>query len=250
MTTLSEIISKQVLNIYSGKMEGTIVDAYFDKSFKKIIKLKIFDEDEEEYFLETNKIYTIGKDVCVIKNSVPVLPILNQVALQTNSLVNKQVFSTIGQDLGKIVDVEINNKFEVTSYKTTSTEINPNKILNIAQNIVVNLENKKINLSNFKPKMKYEQNKNIVSILPKIESPQNDFEKPKKEPYKINASPLPPKLSSNVQFLIGRRALKTIYGLNNEIIIKKDSLITTKNLENAKKHSKLAELTLYSQINA
>ena len=114
---------------------------------------------------------------------------------------------------------------------------------------------------------------NIITILPKendnnintIETTPVNIEQPinntqpinnnvqsdlteKKENYKIYNQPTPQKLVGNTNFLIGRKAIKTIYGINNEIIIKKDNIINAKNLESAKKHSKLVELTVFSKI--
>lgn len=246
MLYLSEIISKPILNIYSGKIEGIISDAIMDKTLKKITKFKLFDEDEEEYYLETQKIYSMGKNMCVIKNSEPLNLVLTQSFLENNPI-NKKIYSTTGEEIGRITDVEVNEKFEITLLKTEKLSIKPNNILNISENIIVNLENKKIKLNSLKPKIPQKRPKNIVSILPKIEEiNENTFLK--KEPYKINPNLTPTKVSSNVQFLLGRKVSKTIYGINNEIIIKKDSLINSKNLESAKKHSKLAELTLYSNL--
>ena len=44
MNLLSEIISKPVLNLYSGKIEGTINSVCFDKNYKKIAEELITSE--------------------------------------------------------------------------------------------------------------------------------------------------------------------------------------------------------------
>ena len=74
MNLLSELISKPVLNLYTGKIEGTISSAIFNEQYKKIQSLKMFDEEEEEYCLHTSKIYSIGKNSVVIKNSLIAFP--------------------------------------------------------------------------------------------------------------------------------------------------------------------------------
>ena len=85
-------------------------------------------------------------------------------------------------------------------------------------------------------------------IEEEIKTTKQDKEEEKKEPFKIYNQPTPQRLIGNSNFLIGRKAIKTIYGLNNEIIIRKDNIINAKNLENAKRHSKLVELTVFSKI--
>ena len=69
MITVGEIISKPILNLYTGKIEGTIHNVVFSKDYKKIQQIKIFDTDEEEYLISTSKIYSIGNSSIVIKNN-------------------------------------------------------------------------------------------------------------------------------------------------------------------------------------
>lgn len=261
MNLLSELISKPVLNLYNGKIEGTIKNICFDNAYKKILNLKMFDNDEEEYLIETSKIYCIGENSIVIKNSEALINTINENTSLENNPINLNTYSISGNFVGKLIDIEFNDKFEAITFITdNNSKIKREQILNISQSIIVNDTNKKIAINNFKPKIKLQnkpENKNVVTILPKIVDEQKENELlpqietvPKKEPFKIYNQPTPQKLIGNGNFLIGRKAVKTIYGINNEIIVKKDNIINAKNLENAKKHSKLVELTLFSKIKA
>lgn len=255
MNLLSEIISKPVLNLYSGKIEGTVKNVNFDECYRKIQSLVIFDEEDEEYTLHTNKIYSIGKNSIVIKNNEALVLSINQETLVEKNPINLEVYSTSGNYLGKLIDVELNEKFEVENFITTEQKLTYKQIVNVSQNIIINDSDKQIKLCNLKPKRIKQKNVSAlnVTIMPKISDPveeQTNQVVEDKKAYKINTQPLPQKAVSNTNFLIGRKALKTIYGINNEIIIKKDTLINAKNLENAKKHSKLVELTVYSKIKA
>lgn len=300
MNLLSEIISKPVLNLYSGKIEGTVKDAIFDSAFKKIQYLKIFDDDEEEYLLATNKIYSVGTSSLVIRNSEALF--IETEDDRENNPINFEIFSSAGDNLGVLLDIELENNFEVKNLVTQDGNIPQSSIVNISKIIIVNNTDKKIKCSNFKPKFKkgnvksnnkikimptnpeinneinLEQNllqnsnnqtleqDNIKPLnnLPTIESPNNEefnnaenskkiqdtpqSSQPQKETFKISTAPTPQRVVGNGNFLIGRKVTKTIYGLNNEIIVKKDSIINAKNLEIAKKHSKLVELTVFSKI--
>lgn len=261
MNLLSEIISKPVLNLYNGKIEGTIKNVCFDSSFKKILSLKMFDNDEEEFLIETSKIYNIGQNTIVIKNNEALTNTINEITCMENNPINLHTYTLSGEYLGKLTDIELNDKFETVTFITEEDiKIKKEEIFNVGQNIIVNNTNKKITLSNFKPKVKITQiieEQKSITILPKIEDSiiQEDIlktkqekDEEKKEPFKIYNQPTPQKLIGNSNFLIGRKAVKTIYGINNEVIIKKDNIINTKNLENAKKHSKLVELTVFSKI--
>ena len=272
MNLLSEIISKPVLNLYTGKIEGTIQNANFDKSFKKILTLKMFNEEEEEFLIDSTKIYNIGENSVVIKNNEALSLCLSNINTQENNPVNFNIYTTLGESKGKVKDVELNTKLETQFLITNNDEkFKQEEIFNIGENIIINKNNKKIKLANFRPKNTVTQktNNQIIKILPKepennikvIETtepintqPSNNVyqiaETDKKENYKIYNQPIPQKLVGNSNFLIGRKAIKTIYGINNEIIIKKDNIINAKNLESAKKHSKLVELTVFSKIKA
>lgn len=297
MNLLSEIISKPVLNLYSGKIEGTVKDAIFDSTFKKIQFLKIFDDDEEEYLLSTAKIYSVGSSSLVIRNSEALL--LDTEESKENNPINFEIFSSAGDSLGTLLDIELENNFEVKNLTTQDGSIPQSNIVNISKIIIVNNTDKKIKFSNFKPKFKkgntvstnkvkimptkqednlnkavnLENQSNVIAEpelpnnLPVIETPQSEQENfasqnsnqkqieqnlppQQKETFKISTAPTPQRVVGNGNFLIGRKVVKTIYGLNNEIIIKKDNIINAKNLESAKKHSKLVELTVFSKMKA
>lgn len=266
MNLLSEIISKPVLNLYTGKIEGTIKNVCFEKNYKKIKHLKMFDEEEEEYLIETTKIYDTGNNSIVVKNNEAMFLTISENDCLENNPINLNIYTTTGNYLGKLKDVELNNKFETQNFITENNEkINPSQILIVSQNIIVNTKDKQIKLCNLKPKIKVDKtnNKNIITIMPKQNQELKTIETPTiedvpeenktnetKQNFKIYNQPTPQKLIGNSNFLIGRKALKTIYGVNNEIIVKKDNIINAKNLDIAKKHSKLIELTVFSKIKA
>ena len=131
MNLLSDIISKPVLNLYSGKIEGTISSVIFDETYKKIQTLKIFDQEEEEYCLFTSKIYSIGKNSIVIKNSEALSLCLSESDIKENNPINLEVFSTSGDHLGKLIDIELNEKFEVENFITTTEKLPCKKLINI-----------------------------------------------------------------------------------------------------------------------
>lgn len=310
MNLLSEIISKPVLNLYSGKIEGTVMNALFDSAYKKIQYFKIFDADEEEYLVNTSKIYSIGKNCLVIRNSDALTIENTQNTKAKNNPLGLEIYSANGDKLSVLTDVELKENFEIKNFIASSITLSPENILNIGNIIVVNNENKKINKSYFKPKIKKANpntKTNVIKIMPTASAPVSapleahnnlDYTQPKtidanfteidntptpqiaedvaidttpqnltkqisepldaqkdnsnssKQGFKIHSAPTPQRIVGNGNFLIGRKAVKTIYGLNNEIIIKKDSIINEKNLESAKKHSKLMELTVFSKIKA
>ena len=260
MYKLSDILSKQIVNLYSGKCEGTIKDISFDEKFKQAKWLILFDEESEEFALDINKIYMIGENAITIKNSDGLFLTSTLNKNLKNNPINLPCYTVGGNLLGKLNDIEFNKNFYVSNFYAGETIFPLNKIVNIGNSlIIINNENKKIKLSNFKPKMQTTETEitQIVSIqkkevdsnentIPKIEEIAN-VDTPTKKPFIVNKGINQQKILSNQNFLLGRKATKTIYGINNEIIIKKDNLINSKILEYAKLHNKISELAVFSK---
>lgn len=230
MIKLSDLISKQLLNLYSGKLEGTIKDVNFDKYYKKITSLTIFDNDEEEYTFLANKIYAIN-DYVVIKNNDNLNSTINQIDINSNNPINLKVFSIKGQDLGVLQEIVLNDNLTVKEYISSMTTFLPTQIVNISNSIIVNLTNKKISISSFRPHIKSPTSNHIVKIMTIEKTPQS----------------LPQKFVGNSDFLLGRTTTQDIYSLDNHLLVSKGTIITKHILSTLKSHGKLSETTLYSK---
>ena len=239
MKLLTDIIAKKVLNLSSGQIEGTIKNACFDTNFKKIENFKMFDNEDEEYLLSARKIYAIGQDAVVIKNKEAMVLAINEAECNDFSTMNMPVYSADGKEIGKVTDLELTDNFRLRHLVVGDENISPENILSFGQVIVTKGETpvKLLAKSRTNPFKKPTENMQTVTILaPKIESETKSLSTPKR----AVASP---------NFLLGRRATKTIYGMNNEIIIRKESPVTALTLESAKRHGKLIELTVFSRSN-
>lgn len=256
MYKLSDILSKQVVNLYGGKYEGTVKDISFDEKFKQAKWLILFDEEGEEFTLDINKIYKIGENAITIKNSDGLFQATSINDNLQNTPINLNCCTIGGTFLGRLKDIEFSKNFYIENFYIEEKTYKPNKIINIGKNlIIINDEDKKVNISNFKPKIQIEEVKNttIVSIqptetnevvMPKIEEISNTETK---KSFIINEGINQQRILSNQNFLLGRKATKTVYGINNEIIIKKDNIINSKNLEYARLHNKISELAVFSK---
>lgn len=260
MYKLSDILSKQIVNLYSGKCEGTIKDISFDEKFKQAKWLILFDEESEEFALDINKIYMVGENAVTIKNEDGLFLTSTLNKNLKNNPINLPCYTVSGNMLGRLNDIEFNKNFYVSTFHVGENLFPTNKIVNIGNSlIIINDEDKKIKLSNFKPKIQSCENKStqIVSIqknnpnspennMPKIEQVL-DNNTPNKKTFIVNKGINQQRILSNQNFLLGRKATKTVYGINNEIIIKKDNIINSKNLEYAKLHNKISELAVFSK---
>ena len=256
MYKLSDILSKPVVNLYSGKYEGTVKNISFDEKFKQAKWLILFDEDDEEFALDINKIYMIGENAITIKNNDGVFQLSTINDDLKNNPINLSCCTIDGKMLGRLKNLELNKNFYIENFYIEEDVYAPNKIINIGKTlIIVNTDEKKISIANFKPKLKIkkEEIKTVVSIQPveeKVVTPPKieDIETlDTKKNFIINEGINQQRILSNQNFLLGRKATKTVYGINNEIIIKKDNIITSKNLEYAKLHNKISELAVFSK---
>lgn len=239
MKLLTDIIAKKVLNLSSGQIEGTIKNACFDKNFKKIENFKMFDNDDEEYLLNTKKIYAIGQNAVVIKNKEAMILAINENDCSDFSTMNMSVYTADGNKIGRVTDLELTDNFRLKHLVVGDERLSPENIISIGEVVVAKGTSpvKLLAKSRTNPFKKPTDKIQTVTILaPKIESETSS----PSTPARAVASP---------NFLLGRKATKTIYGMNNEIIIRKESAVTAVTLESAKRHGKLTELTVFSRSN-
>ncbi len=229
---VSEIISKEIISIYECESVGTVKDVCLNKSLKKVNGFVFFNDDSDvDCYISSNKIYKLYDEGILIKNTSKIEYFYEE----SNNPINKKVFSIAGKDCGKIIDIIINQDSNVEFLLTSKGEqINPDNILTNGINIILIKEkNQKISIASFKPKDKIETtNENLqvkIVKMPIIETEESSIS-------------TPPKITANTTSLLGKRAKRTIMGLNNEVIVKQNQLISQYTLNLAKKHNKTNEL--------
>lgn len=241
------IISMPIINLYSGRYEGTVSNICFDKKLKLAKWLVFFDDNSDEDKAILTSHVTIGKNAIIIKNNEGIFPLISTEGdLIYNNPINLKAYDSEGNLLGKINDIELNNKFVVEQLFVNQAAYNINQILSSSNDtIVFNLTGKRIKLQ--------QKNKMIKNVKPTkvVIQPITKTAPPVIEevsPTGFDKSPSPMRILSNHDYLLGRKITKNIYGSNNEIIAKKDSLITTKNLEWVRQNNKVIELAICSKI--
>ncbi len=229
MIKLTDIISKPVVSIFDCKYVGIIENVLFNKSKKNVEFLIVYDEkDDIEYIITPKSIINLNNYV-LIKN-VGELCLKSDLELQTSSfenLINKDVINLTGENLGKINEVNLDQKLNINSLETIkNTTINVKNIVKIED--VVLHSNNKINMYKYKSKACFKPQKTEVPVLVQDIKPK-----------------LPIKTTINEKLLLNRVVYNTIYN-GSEAIIKSNSIITNSIIETAKKYGKLKELVKYS----
>lgn len=260
MQKISEIISKPVYSLFEGTLAGTIKSFFFNPKSKKITGFCVFsDETDFEYFLPSNKIFSLGESSITIKN-LDEISIMQESAIENNKIIYNTALTIDGNCLGKITDCFFDESFFIVAFETSCGVVVPSeKLFNVGNDAVVFDLESASSVAKFKPKTQ----KIIVQNLPEIkvsilnENPlpiisnnfsQQNFSKERKIQGNLDnldkktiEIAFPQKISSS-KSILGKRANKTILGLNGEIIVKDMQVITEKIIEKAKKHSKFFEL--------
>lgn len=267
MKKVTEYLGKPVLSILESTTQGIVKDMLFDKNFKKLKYVVLFEDNDlqEEKFVAINDIYSTGENALVIKNNscIDSKAILTD---ETSNPINNFVYTTSGKFLGVVSDITVDEKNFIKEILLSNGQIlGIEKVLNSGKDTMfVQDENNYVKLTNFKrkPLVNAVENEKIkVTIM--SNEPTNELEKEqeyveanaleeKVEPIKpkrtiiLNDACLPASSTTKNNFLIGRKVQKNIYSFNHELIIKKNTRITEKIILLAKSHSKFKELSLNS----
>lgn len=285
MIKITDILSKPVISLIDSKTEGIIKNAIFDKNFKRLKSLVLFDNNEhqEEKVLNIQNIYSYGENAIIIKDGQDLNLEISSIKIDDKPLpINNFVYTYLGKFIGQVTDIILDDKFYIKGLVTNKEEININEIISCGQDaVIIQDKEKKANISNIKRKKnktvsilnkneKHEQKVIILdneekSLTP-IEIKENENEIKKlietnnteinddklentpKIKYVLKDTPSTPKtMLANTDFLIGRKLEKNIYSQNKELIARKNTKITLDIINKAKMFYKLRELTKYSR---
>lgn len=224
MEKLSEIISKNIYSLVSGRKIGYILNVCLDESFKNIKHFLVADDESENEMLISPKSLIFGGEFILSKKEED---FVYGAATEENNLIGKLVFTDKGAYCGKVREVIFSaNRLE--SVICDRICFSAKDISLVGQDAVI--LGKKKNFArarNFsRPTFVSSQPESLVSISSSFSQPENG----QVAPYRISTDP---------KNLIGKLATRDIFGLNNELIIKKFEIITQKKLNEIKKHNKL-----------
>lgn len=221
---LSNILGACVCSVYEGKHLGYILDATFSEKYKKVSGFVVVnDDDDYEYFLGAKQIIGQDDDVLFVKNETSISTKNYEEPL---TLVNKAAYFLDGKFIGKVRDIEIDENFETKQIVFDNITLSIDKLFNVGIDFCFFCEeDKKPKLCRFAP-TKQPQISNMSVRIMEISNPQNDKIK---IPQKIHAY-------DSIE-AIGKIATQTIFGKNNEIIVKKGEIVTLDCIKKAKTHN-------------
>lgn len=249
---IRDLLSRPVLSLYEGEMLGTVCGVMFDRKLKNMTGIEFATDDDIHYVVLAKNIYHVGKNAITIKN--------NEYAILRDNLeplpdvgdpTGSKVYSITGELKGVIQSVDLGAKYEVTKISLDNgTEVDLTRLANCSKNtVLVYDEHTTVNINKFrlpKPKFFKSRKDQNVSTLPVMSEPEPVAQSPIAV-YTPTDISLPNKGVTNSSFIIGRRVTKEIFGLNNDIIIKKNTKITQNTINTATKFGKLKELMMYCE---
>ena len=228
----TKLIGTQVISAHNGKLEGFVSDVIFSKNYKKLKALLIVNDMEEKQILKTNYVYKIGEEIVLIKNSSALL-----VAEPENyiGIINKQTIDIEGNNLGRVTEIEIGDKWIVDNIITENSNFLPQKIICVDDFIVLNTNDTHFKPHNFAPKLKIEK----VESTATVEAMQPVYEKIEPKP----TTPTQVKVNTSLD-LLGKRLRRDFIVFGNQILAPRNTVITSSLLSTAKQMNVLNELYL------
>lgn len=279
MIKLTEILSKPIISLSNCKTEGIVRDAVFDKNFKRLKFLILFDNDEhlDDKSLNINSIYSYGENAIVVKDDEDLsLVVSNMQTCDKSNVINCNCYTYLGKFLGKVVDILLDEKYYVKGLVVGQTTIEINDIINTGEDtVIVQDKEVKINVTNLKRKkkkcvqlqdIKLDNSQKVYILNPQekfeeaeVKEENTNIEEDVKEwkektvkempkiKYKLTELPSNPMLvTTNYEFLIGRKLDRNLYSQNLELIARKNTKITTDIINKARLLNKTRELIKFS----
>ena len=227
MEKVSEKISKKVVSIEDGDCVGYILSACFDAQLKTLEGFVVADEEsEKEMFLPFAAICMETDEYVFVENS-------SKLSIAVDDFINpvgKIVFDLNGVDFGRVNDV-ITERKNVKKIITDKCEIVVNQIYSFGKDFIFISNKRKLN----KKSKKIQKN---VENLPKIQIQSVKIEE-NEENIHVKSFSKPMRISMTPTSVVGKFATCDIFGLNNELILHKNEVISQAKLAKAKKHGKL-----------
>lgn len=222
---LTQLFGKQVFALYEGEVVGTISDAIFSSDLSKVIGLKMFDIEENEYEIKFTKIKAM-KDCIIVPNREKLGLYYEN---KTSSPLFKPVISENAEDLGRISGCVIDKDGTIDCYITDQQRKLLPAYIYLRKNFIYYSETKFV-CKNVCPKKPVNSLADIkVNILSfDTKSKYDNF--------------VPNKLQYNAQTIVGKTAKATLFGVNNEVIIKANQTISEKTIIDASRHNRLNQL--------
>ena len=214
---LTNIIGTKVYSIYDCKEIGYVLNAIYNKKMTKITSFLIAnDEDELEYTLKAQNIFSFGSNCVLIKNSTKV----EITTAEAQNIRNCTMLDFSGE-VDKLKDIIFNEKYEVEAFVGNDFKITPAQIITIKNNtFLTNRNNLEFKRRQFRPRKRV--NDIITKQTQNVKILENNISKPQTI------------IGNNLNVIVGKRLSENLYSKQNQILGYKNSIITYNLIDIAK----------------
>ena len=217
MKKISEIISKPVYSKASGALVGYVLNVEFSSALDKLTGFVVVDEESEVEGRVDAAGVTFGEQALLLSEESN---LIYGYDVGSSNPIGKVVLDARGKGYGKVRDVFLKGK-RVEGLLCDGLYFHPKNICVNGPDALIVFSRRKLQkpFSFEEAALQPEQHVQISAPLPKEVAPF--------------------RVTPDARSLIGKMASRDIFGLNNELIIKKHEIITQKKINEAKKHNKL-----------
>lgn len=277
MELISNYLSKPVISIYEAAMQGTVINATFDKKMRRVCSLLIVSDNDEVdvvYSIPIARIVTVD-NALTIKNSNSIRQYLES-NIFVKCPINLPVYTTNGLIKGIIRDVLFDAKtFLVSEIILDEMKIPAETVVSVSNSLVIIKGEGFTRLQPPRAPRRRQISEDQLSFDDKIEEeeeiedkqiplpidkpfekrcvfPEENIEEEDTEtpiiPIKEEKTNIPTRIISDYSFLLGRMVLANVYNTSAELIIPANTRITVETVEKARRYGKLVELTVGSRL--
>lgn len=215
MENLSHLISKKLFSFSEAASIGCVLNVSFDEKFNIASLIVSDDENDCELSVAVDKVMINGDNVFVQSVNQ-----LSRATEQVGRIIGKSVFTNKGVYCGRVNEVYLSKKAAL-SLETDMLSFSPSQI-GVCGDVIILGKVERFDTGNAFLPQNNEQK--VYSMI--VEDDKEEVS-------------IPHRIGTNPNNLIGKMATKDIFGLNNEILLKKYEIITQKKLLEIKKHNKL-----------
>lgn len=234
----SNIKNKVVVSISTANKLGQVKGVYIDKTLRAPIYLGV-EGDEGAWALKISDVFC-HSDIITVLNDEAVAPMGNMDNCEFVDM-GAEVYDVKAFFIGSLTDIKLTPTSPNALLIVKDCHIKMQKIISLqSKTIIVNTQRKQL--------------KNKLQTLQALPKPQETAAiAPAPNVLQLTDAgpaynpPLKQRTDYGYNFLLGRRLVRDIVGINQELLIKKDTIITPHLIEQARKTGKLIDLSLNSK---
>lgn len=249
MYKISEIVSKQVVELSLARVLGTVVNVSFSPSLKRADGLLLFDENENDETLLSLPIRSVSavNEMIVVRSlSAP----LKECPFPVLGPINRPCCNHEGKRLGTVTDAILSDDFSLSALQVGETRYAADKLLAFSDSLVIiNDSDSPVRLPKKKIRRPKAADKEIrvkaaAVQLPTASEKENSEQNASGAVSTPTAQPSERVCLPDFSFLIGKKVAEALLSKSGVLIAAPNSIITQDTIDAAASENRLVHLAL------